>query len=64
MTEGVDWTLTIKDRERFSQNVSAFRRELTMNNIVLIPVSLEQSITRTSDGIGNSTTTTTGNTLM
>ena len=65
MTEGIDWNLSIKDRERFSQNVSAFRRELTMSNIVLIPVSLDQSMTSLSaEGVGNSTSTTTATTLM
>ena len=65
MTEGIDWNLSIKDRERFSQNVSAFRRELTMSNIVLIPVPLDQSMTSLSaEGVGNSTSTTPATTLM
>ncbi|KAG0169013.1 Exportin 7 [Apophysomyces sp. BC1034] len=40
LLEGIGWTLCTKDRERFSQNISAFRRELSMNNVVLVPLSL------------------------
>ncbi|KAJ8654541.1 hypothetical protein O0I10_009847 [Lichtheimia ornata] len=38
LTEGIGWTLSAKDRERFSQNVSSFRRDLVMNNVALVPV--------------------------
>ncbi|KAI7869031.1 armadillo-type protein [Spinellus fusiger] len=38
LMDGIGWTLGSKDRERFSQNVSAFKRELNMNNVVLVPL--------------------------
>ncbi|OAD70386.1 hypothetical protein PHYBLDRAFT_188120 [Phycomyces blakesleeanus NRRL 1555(-)] len=39
LMDGINWSLCVKDRERFSQNVSAFKRELSMNNVVLVPLS-------------------------
>ncbi|KAI8388848.1 armadillo-type protein [Radiomyces spectabilis] len=37
LMEGINWTLSSRDRERFSQNVSAFRRKLSASNIALLP---------------------------
>ncbi|ORY95398.1 hypothetical protein BCR43DRAFT_492933 [Syncephalastrum racemosum] len=34
----VTWTMSTKNRERFTQNVSSFRRELASENVVLVPV--------------------------
>lgn len=36
--EGSGWTLTTKDRERFSQQVATLKRELNNNQIVLVPI--------------------------
>ncbi|KAF7729675.1 hypothetical protein EC973_004048 [Apophysomyces ossiformis] len=37
LMEGITWVLSAKDRELFTQHVSAFRRELRLNNVVLVP---------------------------
>ncbi|KAI8330307.1 armadillo-type protein [Chlamydoabsidia padenii] len=44
LMEGIDWTLTKKDRERFSHNVLAFRRELNMNQVTLTPPPFNHGI--------------------
>jgi exportin-7 len=36
--EGSGWTLSTKDRERFSQQVATLKRELNNNQIVLVPL--------------------------
>ncbi|KAI8393567.1 armadillo-type protein [Radiomyces spectabilis] len=38
LMEGINWTLHVKDRERFTQNISNFRRELNASNVVLVPL--------------------------
>ncbi|CDS11717.1 hypothetical protein LRAMOSA03980 [Lichtheimia ramosa] len=50
LTEAIGWDMSNKDRERFSRNVSAFRRELTLHNVSLVPVSPHD--------LANTTTTT------
>ncbi|KAI8975114.1 armadillo-type protein [Mycotypha africana] len=39
LLDGVEWTLSAKDRERFTHNISGFRRVLNLNNVVLTPLS-------------------------
>jgi hypothetical protein len=36
--DGSGWTLSTKDRERFSQQVAALKREFNNNQIVLVPL--------------------------
>jgi hypothetical protein len=36
--EGSGWTLSTKDRERFSQQVATLKRDLNNNQIVLVPL--------------------------
>ncbi|KAI9028957.1 armadillo-type protein [Phycomyces nitens] len=38
LMDGIGWSLCTKDRERFSQNVSAFKRDLSISNVVLVPL--------------------------
>ncbi|KAG0183544.1 hypothetical protein DFQ29_002599 [Apophysomyces sp. BC1021] len=38
LMDGISWVLSAKDRELFTQHISAFRRELRMNNVVLVPL--------------------------
>ncbi|KAI8977942.1 armadillo-type protein [Pilobolus umbonatus] len=38
LLDGINWTSSLKDRERFTQNVSAFRRLLNLNTVVLVPL--------------------------
>ncbi|SAM09524.1 hypothetical protein [Absidia glauca] len=38
LMEGIEWTQSSRDREHFTQNLSAFIRELKLNNIVLVPL--------------------------
>ncbi|KAL9545414.1 hypothetical protein MBANPS3_007153 [Mucor bainieri] len=37
--DGINWTLSPKDRERFTQNVSSFRRLLNLNSVALVPLA-------------------------
>lgn len=39
LLDGVGWTLAPKDRERFTQNVSSFRRLLNLNSVTLVPLA-------------------------
>ncbi|KAG2198377.1 hypothetical protein INT47_009782 [Mucor saturninus] len=39
LLDGVGWTLSPKDRERFTQNVSSFRRLLNLNSVALVPLA-------------------------
>lgn len=41
---GVEWNLMPRNRERFSQNLSAFRRELNSNSISLVPVAADYGV--------------------
>jgi exportin-7 len=36
--EGSGWTLSTKDREKFSQQISTLKRELNNNQIVLVAI--------------------------
>ncbi|KAI9309258.1 armadillo-type protein [Cunninghamella echinulata] len=38
LMDGIKWTLSTRDREQFTQNLSQFNRELRLNNIVLVPL--------------------------
>ncbi|KAI7902274.1 armadillo-type protein [Cokeromyces recurvatus] len=38
LIEGVNWNFTPRDRERFTQNLSSFRRLLGLNSIALTPL--------------------------
>ncbi|KAI9311221.1 hypothetical protein BX666DRAFT_2032239 [Dichotomocladium elegans] len=40
LTEGIEWTLASKDRERFTQNINQFHREMLVNQVTLVPISL------------------------
>ncbi|KAK4509022.1 uncharacterized protein ATC70_007371 [Mucor velutinosus] len=39
LMEGSGWTLSTKDREKFSQQVASLKRELNNNQVVLIPLN-------------------------
>ncbi|KAI9353121.1 armadillo-type protein [Pilaira anomala] len=39
LLDGVSWTLSVKDKERFTQNVSSFRRLLNLNSVTLVPLA-------------------------
>ncbi|KAG2176377.1 hypothetical protein INT43_005611 [Umbelopsis isabellina] len=41
LMNGVEWNLTHRNRERFTQNLSAFRREMNTNSISLVPISAD-----------------------
>ncbi|CEP19967.1 hypothetical protein [Parasitella parasitica] len=39
LLDGVNWSLSPKDRERFTQNVSSFKRLLNLNSVTLVPLA-------------------------
>ncbi|KAI8368699.1 armadillo-type protein [Blakeslea trispora] len=39
LLDSVNWTITPKDRERFTQNVSSFKRLMNLNNVTLAPLA-------------------------
>jgi exportin-7 len=41
---GVEWNLTPRNRERFTQNLSGFRRELNTNSISLVPLAADYGL--------------------
>ncbi|KAI8879866.1 hypothetical protein K501DRAFT_255961 [Backusella circina FSU 941] len=40
LLDGVKWNVTPKDREWFTQNISAFRKEIILKNITMVPLDL------------------------
>ncbi|KAI9285764.1 armadillo-type protein [Umbelopsis sp. AD052] len=44
LMNGVEWNLMPRNRERFSQNLSAFRRELNSNSISLVPIAADYGV--------------------
>ncbi|CAG8789886.1 16803_t:CDS:1, partial [Racocetra fulgida] len=39
--EDVDFNLTAKNRDRFTQNLNTFKRELTNGNVILVPPPMD-----------------------
>ncbi|GAB5593863.1 hypothetical protein Unana1_08763 [Umbelopsis nana] len=44
LMNGVEWNLVPRNRERFTQNLSAFRRELNSNSISLVPLTADYGL--------------------
>ncbi|ORX56804.1 hypothetical protein DM01DRAFT_1334363 [Hesseltinella vesiculosa] len=44
LNDGIGWTLAKKDRERFSHNVLALKRELNANQVTLTPLSASNAL--------------------
>ncbi|CAG8655773.1 20830_t:CDS:2, partial [Gigaspora rosea] len=44
LMEDVDFNLTTKNRDKFTQNLSTFKRELTNGNVILVPPPMDAKI--------------------
>jgi len=44
LMNGVEWNLLPRNRERFTQNLSAFKRELNTNSISLVPLAADYGL--------------------